>query len=91
MRVATVSTRISRMSYGMDLVEVFDQAKHLETDKQFWSSLGLHMAVNQVDWYLRKVSHDKEIFVAGPDPGAERRDRRNRIETPVEATRERAS
>jgi len=60
------------MSYGMDLVEPFDQSKHLEADKQFWPSLDRDMAINQVDWYLKKVSHYEEIYLAGPDVQAER-------------------
>jgi len=60
------------MSYGMDLVEPFDQSKHLEADKQFWKSLGRDMAINQVDWYLTKVSCYGEIFLAVPDLRAER-------------------
>jgi len=55
-RVATVSSRISRISYGMDTVEVFDRSKHLEVDKVFWPSLDQDMAINQIDWYLKKVS-----------------------------------
>ena len=54
----TVTSRLSRHSYGVSLSPIFDPKKHLLIDK-YTDGLGIDRANRQMTWYLRRVSLSK--------------------------------
>ena len=57
-----VSSRISRLSYGVCNYEKFVQGHHNEEDRKFYAIRGYDEAVNQMTWMLRKVGLRKAIL-----------------------------
>lgn len=51
----TVTSTISRASYGIQVSEEFDEGKHLEEDKKWDQEEGKWRAKLQMKWYLKKV------------------------------------
>lgn len=51
----TVTSTISRASYGIKISEQFEEGKHLEEDKKWDQEEGKWRAKNQMKWYLKKV------------------------------------
>lgn len=75
---ANIVSRVSRLSYGIIIMEPFDAARHREEDKQYVASVDGDFAVNQMYWYLRKNQdiRDQEVhripwkrIFRGPLPG----------------------
>ena len=52
---STVTSRISRYSYGMSLSVPYDQRRHLIQDVYRDEKTGLVMAKQQMTWLLRRV------------------------------------
>lgn len=52
----TIITRVSRHNYGVACRERFRESYHLPQDKAWIKAEGDFFAVNQMRWYLRRVS-----------------------------------
>jgi hypothetical protein len=52
----TIASTVSRASYGIVCRQLFDKSRHLAADK-FWCEIeGRWRAVNQMEWYLKRVN-----------------------------------
>lgn len=75
---ANIVSRVSRLSYGIVIMEPFDESRHREQDRQYVASVDMDCAMNQMYWYLRKNQdiRDQQVLripwrrtFRGPLPG----------------------
>lgn len=60
LREATVTSRITRCSYGVPYCVKFEGGVHEERDKYFGNYEGYHLANNQMQWFLTRGSNISE-------------------------------
>lgn len=53
----TVTSRLSRYSYGFSVMTPFEYGKHLPSDLYYDPIEGLELAKHQMKWLLKRVSH----------------------------------
>ena len=57
----TITSRLSRYSYGIPMSEVYDSSKHIIQDRYFHKIKGIYMARNQMKWLLQRVRHPTPV------------------------------
>jgi hypothetical protein len=55
-KLISITSTISRASFGVEYQTTFVEGVHLEEDKFWDSDRGEHRADNQMKWYVKKVS-----------------------------------
>lgn len=53
----TVTSRLSRYSYGYSVMTPFENDKHLRSDLYYDPVEGVNLAKNQMMWLLKRVKH----------------------------------
>ncbi len=59
----TVTSRLSRYSYGLQVATPYDPSKHLVQDRFYDKVVGTYKADNQMDWLLKRVRHSYSVVV----------------------------
>lgn len=59
----TVTSRLSRYSYGIVMTPLYDPYKHLVQDRFYDKVEGTARARDQMDWFLKRVRHPSPDFL----------------------------
>jgi hypothetical protein len=57
MQIVNVTSRVSRINYGITKFVDFEPGKHLDVDRYYHHPTGRDVARDQMYWYLQQVSN----------------------------------
>jgi hypothetical protein len=66
MQIVNVTSRVSRLSYGITKFVDFEPGRHLEADRFYHHHTGREIAKDQMHWYLQQVNNIPTRFLTHP-------------------------